>query len=464
MNNVIIGKLRRESLELLRKHGLTPFRNIVTPKDVRKVQSETLNKNRRARAMIPETVFWLMSFCAFCKSFADALQRLWSQVALEFDEYAANVSGPTTQAFTQARGNLPIRFFRGIWNLVVEKFSARFSESMMMFKGFLLLAVDGTKVDLPPEDELLRQFGGPNNRKKLRMPQATILGLVNVLTGFCLDFIVRPYGSSENRLLRFLLKRLPRWARLLNPLLLLDSAYFGHLNLLWLMKEKMHFLMRAQKKVKYKIIERLGRGDFIVELATSPRVLKQRDYLPKIYKVRLIRYQIPGFRPALLITNLGPEEFTGEELVRLYHERWRIETFYREIKHTLEVANLRSKRVEGIYKEIHAQLTVNNLIRYIMTEAVEGTGEATVRFSFERSYRLVHEAISKMADNIGFSARRLLRIYKAVLCEIRRYRIDWRPGRRYPRKDKRHRCAKVCGGVLKVEDDVIFYEVRGAAA
>jgi hypothetical protein len=358
---------------------------------------------------------------------------MWNSVVLELGLEESNIKAVTTQAFTLARKRLNLKFFRSIWNVVIQKFAARFSESMMRYKGFLLMAIDGTKVTLPSNDELLRQFGGPTNQTDSRCPQAMILGLVNVLTGFCLDFLVVPYRSSENKLLRFLLKRLPKWARLLNPLLLLDAGFFSHMNIIWLDNCNISFLIRTRTNIAYKKIKQLGIGDFIVEMKTSPFALRKDDRLPKKFQVRLIHYQIPGFRPSFLTTNLTVDELNGDELVALYHERWRIEVFYREVKHTLSLTNLRSNKCDGIYKEIYAQLTVNNLIRYIMTEAVENTGKSPVQFSFQRSYCLIQEAISKMLLFTN-NPYRMVSMYKAVLMEILSYEIKQRPGRRYPRE------------------------------
>ena len=81
-------------------------------------------------------------------------------------------------------------------------------------------------------------------------------------------------------------------------------------------------------------------------------------------EVRILQYQRPGFRTSWLITSLlDPAELPYEELVGLYHQRWRQETFHREWKHTLQLANLRSHSPSGICKEVFVQLTLNNAVR-----------------------------------------------------------------------------------------------------
>lgn len=72
-----------------------------------------------------------------------------------------------------------------------------------------------------------------------------------------------------------------------------------------------------------------------------------------------------------LITTLGnPKEGTARELINLYHERWEIETSFRELKSTLLHGQvLRSKSVELIEQEIYAVLIVAQLLRTVMSEA-----------------------------------------------------------------------------------------------
>jgi IS4 transposase len=48
--------------------------------------------------------------------------------------------------------------------------------------------------------------------------------------------------------------------------------------------------------------------------------------------VRVIEYQIPGFRPCRLITSILEEEISARELVIHYHRRWDIEISFDEIK------------------------------------------------------------------------------------------------------------------------------------
>lgn len=153
--------------------------------------------------------------------------------------------------------------------------------------------------------------------------------------------------------------------------------------------------------------------------------------MPHALTARLLRYQIPGFRPSWLLTSLmDPETFRHDELVDLYHRRWSIETLYREWKHALDIQNLRSHTPVGILKEVHAQILLHNLVRGVMTDAAEGSSLTPLDFSFTTALTHVKNALLHM---LRFRPERLTVLYQQLLHDIRAAKIRKRPGRSYPR-------------------------------
>ncbi len=198
-----------------------------------------------------------------------------------------------------------------------------------------------------------------------------------------------------------------------------------------------HFLMRAQRSIQHyaRIIQTFHCGDYQVEFHTSYKTRQETPGLPKVLTCRLIYYQIEGAGPSFLLTSLlDPVQFPASELVALYHRRWRIETIYREWKHGLEITNLRSHTPVGIVKEMHAQLMLSNLTRFVMTEAVEDTGKTALEYSFLDALTALKTAIARMSVN----GAPLAKIYAELLAEIRRSPIRQRPGRRYPRRGEKN--------------------------
>jgi hypothetical protein len=177
-------------------------------------------------------------------------------------------------------------------------------------------------------------------------------------------------------------------------------------------------------------VQKLGHDERIVCFRPSTASRRNHRNLPQQLTARLIRYQKPGFRPSFLLTSLiDSKQFTRDELVNLYHRRWRIETIYREWKHTLRIQNLRSQTPLGICKEIYAHLTTSNLVRWIMTQAATGT-TTPVELSFTTAISYIKTAVSSMAF---LPPRHLRHAYRQLIENIRNALIRQRPGRSYPR-------------------------------
>ena len=57
--------------------------------------------------------------------------------------------------------------------------------------------------------------------------------------------------------------------------------------------------------------------------------------------VRVIVYQIPGFRPARLVTSMIDPAISALALVRHYHQRWDIEILHPQGTHKWQIDDLR---------------------------------------------------------------------------------------------------------------------------
>jgi len=75
----------------------------------------------------------------------------------------------------------------------------------------------------------------------------------------------------------------------------------------------------------------------------------------------------------LATTLLDHRRYPASELVRLYHERWEIETAYLEIKSTILGGRvLRARTPAGIDQEIYALLVTYQILRTAMADATAG--------------------------------------------------------------------------------------------
>jgi len=441
MNNNNIGKNRSEVNRIFRQFGITPFRNLLIPADFEQIADETIKIKRRVRVLTPEVVFWLMALVGcYANSMAGALRRSWHQMK-------GNLSGLPYQvvsqgAFTQARKKLPIAFFKRIFNFVLEVFHNRYPQPNL-WHGLRVKIFDGMTLTLPESKLLRKRFGSRRNQhKKSSAPVQGHLGaLFSAFSGVCLGFAFGNLRLGEQQALSKLIG-------LLSPgdLLLGDREYVGYR--LWqrLMKKMIDFVFRLKEDYQVKKIKRVGKNEWLVEVKPPRDLLGRYSHLPCL-TLRLIKYQIKGFRPMYLITSLvDAEKYPGKEIISLYPQRWQIETRNNELKNMIKIENLCSKTSEGIVKEIWTHLTVANLVRLMMLEAAEQAGEEAI----DLSYLLALEKIIDTAVVMWHNPVHIwLMLYREMIEEISQMRILKRPGRNYPREVKRR--SGVSGTRLFVE-------------
>jgi len=425
-----IGNSALSSTELFRRHGITPFRNILTPEVFR---SFNIRKMRQSTTLIPEVVFWLLATVALTDgAMASAVISFWAPLRAIFPHLP--LRPVTEEAFCTARKLLPLSFFRRTFLEIVSRYQRLFGERYR-WHGFRLWGIDGTRIPLPTCAALRDKYGTFSNRHgSTRQPQALLVGLVGLWNGLCRDFILVPIRRGEQFCARFLI-------RLLGPadLLICDRAFCSYRIFVCVLSRGAQFLIRVQSNRALLKTKRIPtpskrRDEWYINLPIPSRLLKQFPIFPRTLRLRVIQYRTRGYRTSWLITSLTEaEQYPYAELVNLYHERWRHETVYREWKHTLQISNIRSKSSDGILKEVFVQITLNNLVRWIMTEAA-GETHRPVELQFLNSKRLILAAVAPMTVA---SVEHLPSMYKRLIREIAQCVIVVRPGRSYPRRQRK---------------------------
>jgi len=424
-----IGNSALSSVELFRRHGITPFRNILTTKFF---NSLPVRKMRSSTVLIPEVVFWLMATVALTEgAMAAAVISFWAPLRAVFPRLA--LQPVTEEAFCTARKMLPLSFLRRVFLEIVSRYQSLFG-NRYLWRGFHLWGIDGTVVSLSACKTLQNKYGTFSNRHGFNShPESLLVGLVGLRNGLCRDFLLVPVKRGEQICARFLIRLLGA-----NDLLLCDRNFSSFRIFVNTLARGAHFLIRLPS-TRFLNARHIpapsGRAsEWLVDLALPARLRKQFSLFPKTLRLRVIQYQIRGFRPSRLITSLcDTRKYPYEELVWLYHERWRQETVHREWKHTLQISNLRSKSPNGILKEVFVQLTLNNIVRWIMTEAA-GESRRPVELQFLKSKRLILAAVAPMTTA---PVEWLPFMYKHLLREVARSVIVVRPGRAYPRRQRK---------------------------
>ena len=421
-------------IEVFRELGLTPFRKVLDPDLFKSVVSKRQPSNT---ILVPEVTFWLMASAALMDgAMRAAVQNYWTPLLAIFPDL--HFQPVTDAAFCIARKKLSLRFFRNVFQALLDRFERDFSHRYR-WKGLRLWGIDGSRIPLSPLSPRLRKaFPSTSNvAKPSKNPLGLLVSIVGLRDGVCKDFEMVSIRTSEQECARRLIRRSLRKG----DMVLLDKNFAGYETFACFLSLQAHFLIRlASNKFTRQAHQKTPSGrkdEWFVTLRAPKKLRSVHPELPETITLRILKYQIPGFRPSRLITSLlDTQKYPYQQVAPLYHERWMHETISREWKQTLQISNLRSLHKSGVLKEIYVQLILNNAIRWIMAEAA-GEEERPVNLKFLDAKRLILSLIPVM---VCLKVEQLALLYRKMLAAIAQMHILKRPGRSFPRRfDKKPR-------------------------
>ena len=345
----------------VRQRDLRGFGRILTPALFAEA-AKTAGVKLRTTALNQANLVWLGIVAALhgTKNFADILV-LTFKLLQDADQWATDrppqkqkrrkskhnphgraKTALSEEAFVQARQRMPMEFWTTLILLLARRFQTQHPEAVQ-WKGFRLLALDGTEIALPHWQSLAAAFGTSRNGRSRRRPQARMLMLAFPQCRLPWRYELTPRTCHEQTIALRLLEHLePR------DLVLMDRGFWSF-GLFWqIQRHQAFFGIRLRRGVKLKTLKLLGKDDRLVrwEMPKGSRkhcAWKSLPDLPKSATLRVIHYRMPGFRPSAVVTNvLDPNVISRDEWVQmatvdqsgavleagLYHRRWEIETLF----------------------------------------------------------------------------------------------------------------------------------------
>lgn len=346
------------------------------------------------------------------------------------------------EAFVTARRRMPLCFWMNLIIVLGQQFQAQ-HQSLLQFRGLRLLAMDGTCVDMGRWKRLKSHFGTAGNTPGKQHAQARMVMLQFPFVRLPYRYELCPLEQGEVTIARRLAQHLCQ-----NDLILMDACFWSY-GLFWDIQNRGAFLAipLKGKKINWKPVRRLGRQDELMCWAPKDsRRQWQKEALPASMSLRVITYQVPGFSPQKLVTNLlDAKKIPREDWVRLAsdcsakgrfqpglcHRRWEIETTFRELKVEQRMnGHLRSRTPESIQFEVAGHVVLYFLIRWLMVEAAVRHGLDPLRLSFQNALR---ELLAMHTSLIMAEGRWIGVLLGRLLDRIASHQVPYRPGRSYPR-------------------------------
>jgi len=365
------------------------------------------------------------------------------------------------EAFVQARKRLPAAFWITLVMVLGRCFERDYGH-LTRWKHFRLLALDGTTINLPGHPKLAKHFGTTSNKQAGKTVQARMVMLQFPLTRMPWRYTLAPRSEGEPALAGPLLDQLQR-----DDLVVMDRGYFAY-GLFWRIQYRdAYFAIRLPARVKPIHLKHLGYKDRLVNWTPSNR--KKWKQFPRTMTLRVIDYQIKGFRPSAIVTNLtDPQAISRDQWMRmatrseagrhldigLYHRRWEIETTFLELKVRQGMeGKLRGRTPECIEYEIAGHVLLYMLTRWLMVQAAEQTDHGDcLRLSFADAQRELNELRPAL---LSADVQRIDDYLLPLLLErIASHQVPWRPGR-YDTRSRNKKVKNKGGGRLQLPNKLI---------
>ena len=312
-------------------------------------------------------------------------------------------------------------------------------------EGWLVLAADGSKVDVPrtrqneerysPKSKLSReaqkrrrtlrrrQAQRAARQRKANVPRIWMTVLWHVGSGLPWAWRTGPSDSSERGHLEEMLAALPA-----PSLLTADAGFVGYD--LWkrILASGHQLLVRVGGNVK--LLKKLGYAqehDGLVYLWPD-RMAKKR--LPPLV-LRLVIVST-GRHPIYLVTSIMCSRgFSDEQVAAVYRRRWGIEVYYRHCKQTFERRKLRSQNPDNAMVELHWSLLGMWAMGLHSHSRLVPKGVPPERISFAGVWRAYRRSMREYKSHPD-PAERLTKMLDRAIIDA--YQRKNKTSRDYPRK------------------------------
>ena len=310
----------------------------------------------RNRKLNPETMF--LSVLALVTStnregYSFALQKAWD--CLDKNVYQT----PAKSSFSEAREKLSFEFFKDAF----EDDLTRFRKGRKTYRGYDINAVDGSDLDLPASDDVLKGgYHGSMWSKEFETyyPKMHVVHAYDVVNG-TVSIFKHSTKNSERALTREIAFDFSK-----KSLTIYDRLYCGHPTFKSHIEAGNLFLVRA-----------LTRGPHLPvcvrEFLASSKVDQVATWIPnklrrsEALEVRLIKITHPKTKEiSVFVTNAPQRVFSRLELGKFYLKRWEIESSFKDLVATMKMDQWHSTKINGILQEIYCLLWITNAVKMQM--------------------------------------------------------------------------------------------------
>lgn len=308
---------------------------------------------RNCKLSLP-SVFWLI-VSRIANTLPVALDNFFGQL---------NLPVPGKSAFSQKRKLIKSEFFSDMNKTLVEGYYKQ--GKYRTWKGYVVMACDGSRIALPDVEELGEEFGYYHNTKGEQLyPCAKAALFQDNLNNITVLAEIVHKNTDE----KYSFERMFAEANDLaggKSIIDIDRGYFSYLLIFKMIISDQFFIMKAKTTPWARAFLNSGKKDMTIRITPSRATSiysdeEWRKRKDKTLEVRLVRSENKDGHACVLITNINRATASAKEIVELYRLRWPVETAYGVYKNDMALELFSTFRIDGIKQDFFAALLLYNL-------------------------------------------------------------------------------------------------------
>lgn len=345
----------------------------------------------------------------------------------------------TGSAFAQGRYKIDPIFFRDLNRLVTDTYR---TSAKKLWKGHVLLAGDGTTLNLPSSSDIREYFGVySTNEVGLDRYLARVFFLYDVLNDFVVESRLSTMDIGEKTLMRQCLPLLGE----ANDIMLLDRGFGNFCTVKELANSNISFCIRLGLKNSMfaKAAFDAAQEDFITVWCPSEKEkanCRKNGLDVEPVAVRLVKIKLKTGETELLVTSLCDlQKYTTQEIGQLYALRWGVEEGFKNLKPKMKIEHFGCKKAEGVFQEFYAHIFYINMVGLTGLAAESFIKQKTMHRKWEYTYNWKNAYKFLRAEIIKIlRLKEIEAVFDKLIAKISSCLIALKPGREFVR-DTRHK-------------------------
>ena len=315
---------------------------------------------RKRKLTFPKIILFMLN------SIKKSLQKELTEFFLNF----SNEKNITNSAFCQSRMKLSHKAFIELNDGIIKEF---YTDNIFnLWNGFRLLAIDGSRLQLPLSLELIEDFGFAENQGAVPVPMAQASYCYDLLNNMIINSEIDRYETSEYNLA---LKHLQK-CQFEKDLLIYDRYYDGMWFMFYHILKKKDFIIRMARNSITEVQNFFGSDEEskIIEITKlhtdSQKQLKNLNLEFKSFKIRLVKVILDNGEVEVLATSLLDEKkYPNKEFKWLYGKRWGIETNFDHLKNHLMIEDFTGLSSLSVLQDFFVSMFMANMQQIFISEA-----------------------------------------------------------------------------------------------